>query len=546
MKKKIVGFLLVMLFFLSIYGNANIIDLDDYDLIELQSTYNDPPGEWMKIYGGKYHTRPFGLTTTDDGGFFLTGYKSFSDGNYLWFLKTDENGDELWNKTYGGSYSELGWGVIQTSDGGFLIVGRTTSSFDEYYTDAWLVKTDENGNVLWEKTYGENLMDRGYSVLETEDGGFIFVGMKDGDDLVWQYGNIWIVKTTSNGDVIWETSFMGTEKVDIGYKIRSTSDGGYIIAGCHGYYYDDDTEEGGGDIWLIKIDSEGNKLWENIFGEDNSLEYGWSVDTTIDGGYVLVGHTDYGNHVLIKTDSDGNKEWQKLLGEDEYWYHWACRVTQTIDGGYVISGSCRENTSEKPKNYVMLIQTDSEGNMRWSRKFCEGTSRDYSYSHASIQLDDGSYVLTAYSTVFYSGWDMNKISSCVFIKVVDIPPFKPNRPVGEVNGKSGEEYTYTTMTTDSDGDQIFYMFDWGEGNTSGWLGPYASGEQCEASYSWDEQYTYQIRVKAKDQYGVESLWSDPLEVAMPRIRLFHPMEWFIAKILEWFPELEPLLNHLIG
>jgi hypothetical protein len=95
------------------------------------------------------------------------------------------------------------------------------------------------------------------------------------------------------------------------------------------------------------------------------------------------------------------------------------------------------------------------------------------------------------------------------------PPNKPTKPSGPNSGQPGVQYMYTTSTTDPDGDQIYYMWDWGDGNNSGWLGPYASGDIANANHTWAQKGSYQIKVKAKDIYGAESEWSDPLGVAMP-------------------------------
>ena len=99
----------------------------------------------------------------------------------------------------------------------------------------------------------------------------------------------------------------------------------------------------------------------------------------------------------------------------------------------------------------------------------------------------------------------------------NLPPEKPNRPEGPTSGKINTEYFFETSTIDADyGDQLlYYLWDWGDGTYSSWLGPYESGETCTASHTWSEKGTYSIRVKAKDVYDCESPWSDPLPVTMP-------------------------------
>lgn len=108
-------------------------------------------------------------------------------------------------------------------------------------------------------------------------------------------------------------------------------------------------------------------------------------------------------------------------------------------------------------------------------------------------------------------------------------PNKPNRPQGPTSGTSGNQYTYSSSTTDNEGDQIFYLFDWDDGSDSGWLGPFNSGSTCEASHKWNRQGNYQVRVKAKDTEGHESVWSEPLGVSLPRGRAINNPIFILLK-----------------
>ena len=118
-------------------------------------------------------------------------------------------------------------------------------------------------------------------------------------------------------------------------------------------------------------------------------------------------------------------------------------------------------------------------------------------------------------------------------------PYKPEKPTGPLNGKVGEEYTYISLTTDPQGDDIYYLFDWDDGTDSGWLGPYPSGNTAEASHTWTSQDTYNIKVKAKDTNGYESDWSDPLPITMPRSRM---VNGFLAKLIERIFRFIPMFN----
>jgi hypothetical protein len=116
---------------------------------------------------------------------------------------------------------------------------------------------------------------------------------------------------------------------------------------------------------------------------------------------------------------------------------------------------------------------------------------------------------------------------------------------GSTEGKAGREYTYTTSTTDPDGNQLYYLWDWGDGTTSGWLGPYNSGATCQANHTWNTKGNYNIKVKAKDIYGKESVWSDPLPVTMP-YSYNKTILQFLELLFQRFPNAFPLLRQLMG
>jgi hypothetical protein len=122
------------------------------------------------------------------------------------------------------------------------------------------------------------------------------------------------------------------------------------------------------------------------------------------------------------------------------------------------------------------------------------------------------------------------------------PPNKPSTPVGTIMGKARVLYSYTSVVTDPDGDKVYYLFDWGDGSDSGWIGPVNSGESVEDEHGWSSRGNYVIRVKAKDEYGVESPWSDPLPISMPKMGL--SIKQICVEILERLMERFPFLEQL--
>ena len=257
-------------------------------------------GEFSKTFGGSSGDSGDCVQQTTDGGYIIAGLTySFGAGDCdIWLIKTDSNGNEIWNKTYGGSNIDWSRSVQQTNDGGYILTGVTLSFDDD--GDVWLIKTDSAGNMMWNKTFGLiDYCDVGHSVQQTTDGGYVITGSTG----PLSDGSVWLIKTDSDGNEIWNKTLGGTGHED-GICVRQTTDGGYIITG------EKETSDARfGDVWLIKTDSDGNKMWDKTFGGLYS-DLGMCVQQTSDGGYIITGYTELyggGGACLIKPDSDGNK-----------------------------------------------------------------------------------------------------------------------------------------------------------------------------------------------------------------------------------------------
>jgi hypothetical protein len=251
---------------------------------------------WEKI--GYFGTEGNEIIQTFDGGLVIVGYEGNYKSKNIFLLKTDSNGNKIWAKTFDNEKFDYGCSIKQSSDGGYIIVGYS-SPVDNGEGELWLFKTDGNGTLLWENTFSDIRSKRGYSVQITDDDGFIIAGCKSTVNTDY---DILLMKTDRNGTLLWEKTFGGKHE-DIGYSVQTTDEGGYIIAGnsyknilkCSAI--------------LIKTDSEGDKEWSKTYFGSIYQDYAKSVQQTDDGGYILTGvHEVFldSDVFLIKTDDKGS------------------------------------------------------------------------------------------------------------------------------------------------------------------------------------------------------------------------------------------------
>lgn len=353
-----------------------------------------PKTEWSKTFGGEDDDEGYSVEQTTDGGYIIVGEThSYSSGeDDVWLIKTDTNGNELWNRTFGGESYDVGHSVQQTTDGGYIIAGGTFS-YASGNQDVWLIKTNVEGKEIWNKTYGGVSYEWGNSIQQTSDGGYIVVGVTN--SFGFGNGDVWLIKTNADGIEQWNKTF-GGKNWDAGHSVQKTRDGGYIIAG--------DTQSFGSgydDVWLIKTDATGVEQWNKTYG-GVGYDCGWSVQQTNNGGLVIVGETQaYGNSEgdawLIKTNADGVEQWNKTYGgqyRDEGY-----SVQLANDDGYVIGGVT--NFYDTVGRDIWLIKINANGIEQWNMTF--GSTDKYDIGYFAKQTSDGKYIIVGSTRSYGAG-----------------------------------------------------------------------------------------------------------------------------------------------
>ena len=362
--------------------------------VSLLISQNPPDVLWTKTIGGIGYEEAFSIDFANDNGYIIAGLIQQASETDIILVRTNTIGETIWIQTFGEIDKwDQAYSVQQVSDGGFILAGKTKSYGAEDY-DAFLLKTDENGNELWHQIYGDYSSDYAWSAQQTADNGYILAGMLiqpvDGDQG-------WLIKTDANGDTLWTQEF-GSDGNDILYSVQQTADNGYISAGYTNSF-------GVGThlkVWLIKTNEYGDTLWTNTFS-DTQAGSGFCVKQTNDLGFIITGCTysyspneDIEDVWLIKTDASGDLEWSQTFGGTGF--DIGRSVAQCIDGGYIIAGY---SNSFSNGNYdVYIIKTDEYGNEEWN-KVIGGADHDRSFS--ILQKNNGNYNAVGYTNSYGAG-----------------------------------------------------------------------------------------------------------------------------------------------
>ncbi len=287
---------------------------------------------------------------------YFNSFQLVKNGGYIFagqmnfnsaIVKTDKNGNISWNKTYDILNDSFFSYVQLTTDGGFILAG-STKPFDTFSDNGLLVKTDKDGNELWSKYFGGEEYDSFNVVRQTSDDGYIIVG--ESNSYSDNIQDIWLVKIDKDGNEMWNKTL--SSNYDSSSDIKITSDGGYIITGSSGIT----------NGLIFKVDSYGNKQWTKIFETKGRVS---SIQQTSDGGYIATGYTPFisvhqnrGVGWIAKLTKKGKITWKKSIKHGSYNEIRSVRITK--DGGYMIAGSMANDGLDG-----LLVKFNKKGKELW-------------------------------------------------------------------------------------------------------------------------------------------------------------------------------------
>lgn len=388
--------------------------------------------EFISTYGGSKNESALSIIRTTDAGYAILGFTQSNNGDVknktnesfdYWLLKFDANSTLQWQKNYGGTDDDRGSSIIQTLDGGYAILGYTKSNDGDITQNAgahdfWILKLDSTGNIIWQKTFGFAGSDKGISLIQSQDNGYLITGVLDvtasggmgnSKSFVKKHagGDYWAIKLNADGEKQW-SKFYGGTFTDTPYDGIQTEDNGFILVGSSDSNdVDIKNNKGSYDFWVIKISETGTLVWEKSFG-GSEIDEARAITKTNDGNYLIVGDTRSSdldvstNHGaadfwIIKISPDGVLLWEKTFGGSHF--DAARSVTKTQDGGFVICGSSRSANGNLSTNHgqndAWVIKIDNNANLEWQKSI---GGPDVDLANDAIQLNDKSVIVVGESS----------------------------------------------------------------------------------------------------------------------------------------------------
>jgi hypothetical protein len=396
---------------------------------------NDNPAttSTFKLLGGSNEDYIVDLVHASDGGLLMVAETESNKtgdvgvnhgGSDVWMVKLNSNADTVWTRTMGGSNAEHPAGAIATSDGGFVIASTTYSGNSGdvvglpnggWASDFWIIKLKSNGDTAWTRLAGTADQDQANCIAATPDGGIIIAGTTDP---MGSSQDVFVMKLNSNGNTVWEKTYGGSYD-DVTNAVAVAADGSVLLAVSTESDNTGDVpvNHGSHDAWIIKLNSNGDKLWSKMYGGDEE-EFPASINSTSDGGCIIAGYSlssqngdvtgkSHGNEDLwvLKLNAGGDISWNSLFGgSNTDGTTGKTAIATTADGGYVIAGSSASSEGDVDKNQgdydCWAIKLNSTGIKVRSKTF--GGSQ-YDDAQCVLLNADGSYWVGGFTSSNNSG-----------------------------------------------------------------------------------------------------------------------------------------------
>ncbi len=517
----------------ALFGTTSLTSYGGWDVF-VAKLDTDGAWQWAVGAGGILQDEARGIAVDDEGNSYITGvfYDVAWFGNIsltslggldVFVAKLDSNGNWVWAVRAGGYVGEAGYGIAVDSSGNSYITGHfmftatfgTTMLTSQGSADVFVAKLDADGAWQWAVSGGGSLPDYVCDIAVDSDGNTYLTGDFEGSatfgaDTLTSQGNVdvFIAKLDSDGAWLWAKSG-GSVSIERGYDVTVDGSGNAYVAGVFlvsiTFGTTTLTSQGNWDVYVVKLDGNGDWQWVVSSGS-SSTEGAWGIAVDAKGDPYITGVF----------------EGSITFGES----------TLTTQGG----------------RDVFVAKLDVDGNWLWAIG-AGGVDWDEGYA---LTVDSSGFI---YATGYFDGsalfgettlttqGDFDVFIAKLSCGVVNQPPEIPAID-GPVNGKVETQYDYTVTTRDPDGDDVYYFIDWGDTVNSGWVGPYASGDEITQSHTWSKKGTYLVKVKAKDLSGNESDWGT-LSVTMP-CSYNIPFQQFWELLFERFPNAFPILRYLKG
>ncbi|WP_010476896.1 protein kinase domain-containing protein [Thermococcus zilligii] len=341
---------------------------------------------WAKSYGGQSDDFINDVKVLPDGGIIAVGSTaSFGAGEKdVLVMKLNPDGSLAWAKTYGGiDYDEAS--AVALADNGDIIVAGHTSSFGAGYEDVWVLRLDKNGNIKWQKTYGGISSDRASAVALADNGDIIVAGYTESFGASGHY--FWVLRLDANGNIKWQKTYGGSWA-----RAVALADNEDIIVAGYTWSFG----AGGGDVWVLRLDENGNVKWQKTYGGSHG-DWVYAVALADNGDIIVAGYyglTDWvGSNAdvwILRLDEDGNIKWQKTYGGS-----WARAVALADNEDIIVAGYT--------SSFVWVLRLDADGNIKWQKTY-GGSGHDE--AHAVAVAPNGDIIVAGVTASFGAGgWD---------------------------------------------------------------------------------------------------------------------------------------------